>query len=266
MFLAHKKGLKLDGKSPVMLSGYGGFGISQTPTFSLGRAVWMELGGVYALANIRGGYEQGEPWHAAGIKLKKQQVFDDFIAAAEWLIAHHYTTSDRLGIEGKSNGGLLVAACLTQRPDLFAAAVPIIGVMDMVRFQKLSRNAWVEEYGSVENEAEFKALYAYSPLHHVRAGAHYPATFIITGAHDDVVAPAHSWKFAAALQAAQAGAEPILLRSQGDMGHGLTGVRVKDIAMSADELAFFVKELKVRFIAPAATNAPANQPVIAPGR
>jgi prolyl oligopeptidase len=260
MFVAHKKGMKLDGKNPTMLSGYGGFGISQTPSFTLGRAVWMEMGGIYALANIRGGYEYGEQWHAAGTKLKKQQVFDDFIAAAEWLITNHYTSSDKLGIEGKSNGGLLVGACLTQRPDLFAAAVPVIGVMDMVRFQKLSRNAWVDEYGSVENAEEFKALYAYSPLHHVHSCTHYPATFIITGDHDDVVVPAHSWKFAAALQAAQSGDEPILLRSQTNMGHGLTGVRMKDIGMSADVLAFFVKELKMRPIAPTATNAFTDQP------
>ena len=206
MFITYKKGLKLDGNNPTYLYGYGGFSISLTPAFSVGDLVWMEMGGVYAQPNLRGGGEYGEEWHQAGMKLKKQNVFDDFIAAAQWLIDNKYTSTPKLAIGGGSNGGLLVGAALTQRPDLFGAALPAVGVMDMLRFQKFTIGwAWVSDYGSSENAEEFKALYAYSPLHNIKPGASYPPTMVTTADHDDRVWPGHSFKFAAALQAAQGG-------------------------------------------------------------
>ncbi|MCA1576539.1 MAG: prolyl oligopeptidase family serine peptidase [Acidobacteria bacterium] len=244
MFITHKKGLKLDGNNPTVLYGYGGFDISLTPGFSVGNLVWMEMGGVYAQANLRGGGEYGEEWHQAGMKLKKQNVFDDFIAAAEWLIANKYTSTPKLAIFGGSNGGLLVGAAMTQRPDLFGAAIPAVGVMDMLRFQKFTIGwAWVSDYGSSDNADEFKALYAYSPLHNLKPGTSYPPTLITTADHDDRVWPGHSFKFAAALQAAQAGDAPVLIRIETKAGHGAGKPTSKVIEEIADRWAFLVKVL-----------------------
>jgi prolyl oligopeptidase len=205
-------------------------------------AVWMDMGGVLAVSNLRGGGEYGEEWHLAGTKLKKQNVFDDFIASAEWLIANKYTTSKRLAIQGGSNGGLLVGACMTQRPELFGAALPAVGVMDMLRFHKFTIGwAWVDDYGSSDDAAEFKALHAYSPLHNLKPGVEYPPTFITTADHDDRVVPGHSFKFAAALQAAHKGQNPVLIRIQTRAGHGGGKPTKMKIEESADELAFLVK-------------------------
>jgi prolyl oligopeptidase len=244
MFITHKKGIKLDGNNPTYLYGYGGFNASLTPAFSVSNLVWMEMGGVYAVPNIRGGGEYGEEWHQAGMKLKKQNVFDDFIAAAEWLIANGYTKPAKLAIGGGSNGGLLVGACMIQRPDLFAAALPAVGVMDMLRFPKFTIGwAWVSEYGSPENPEEFKALYAYSPLHNLKPGTAYPATLITTADHDDRVVPAHSFKFAAALQAVHAGDAPVLIRIETKAGHGAGKPTTKMIEEVADKWAFLVRTL-----------------------
>ncbi len=245
MFISHKKGLKLDGQNPTILYGYGGFNISLTPSFSPSTIVWMELGGVYAVPNLRGGGEYGEEWHQAGMKLNKQNVFDDFIAAAEWLIAQEYTASAKLAISGGSNGGLLVGACMTQRPELFAAALPAVGVLDMLRFHQFTIGwAWCSEYGSAENAAEFEALYAYSPLHNLKPGTAYPATLITTADHDDRVVPAHSFKFAAALQAAHAGDQPVLIRIETKAGHGAGKPTTKVIEELADRFAFLLKVLQ----------------------
>ncbi|MBI4326346.1 MAG: S9 family peptidase [Chloroflexi bacterium] len=247
MFITHRKGLKQNGRNPTFLFGYGGFNISMTPNFSVANLVWMEMGGVYALANLRGGGEYGEEWHRAGMKLNKQNVFDDFIAAAEWLIANNYTRSANLAIGGGSNGGLLVGAGLTQRPDLFGAALPAVGVMDMLRFHKFTIGwAWTSDYGSAENPDEFKALYAYSPLHHLRPGTVYPPTLVTTADHDDRVVPGHSFKFAAALQAAQAGPGPALIRIETKAGHGAGKPTAKVIEEAADKWAFLVRELKMK--------------------
>ncbi len=223
--------------------------------------VWMEMGGVYALPNLRGGGEYGEEWHKAGMKLKKQNVFDDFIAAAEWLIANKYTRADKLAIFGDSNGGLLVGATLNQRPDLFGAALPAVGVMDMLRFNKFTAGwAWTSDYGSPENPEEFKALSAYSPLQNVKPGTKYPATLITTGKpgtkypatlittgdHDDRVVPAHSFKYTATLQSAQAGAAPILIRIETRAGHGAGKPTSKVIEESAQRWAFLVRELRIQ--------------------
>lgn len=244
MFIVHKKGLKLDGTNPTYLYGYGGFGVSLTPSFSVSLLTWMEMGGVYAVPNLRGGGEYGEDWHQAGMKLKKQTVFDDFIAAAEWLIANQYTSSPKLAIGGGSNGGLLVGACMTQRPELFGAALPAVGVMDMLRFHKFTIGwAWISEYGSPENPEEFKALYAYSPLHNLKPGTAYPATLITTADHDDRVVPAHSFKFAAALQAAHKGDAPVLIRIETKAGHGAGKPTTKIIEEASDRWAFLVKTL-----------------------
>ena len=244
MFITHKKGLKLDGTNPTYLYGYGGFDISLTPAFSVGNLVWMEMGGVYAQPNLRGGGEYGEEWHQAGMKLKKQNVFDDFIGAAQWLIANKYTSTSKLAIGGGSNGGLLVGAALTQRPDLFGAALPAVGVMDMLRFQKFTIGwAWVSDYGSSDSPDEFKALYAYSPLHNIKAGTAYPATMITTADHDDRVWPGHSFKFAATLQAAQAGPAPILIRIETRAGHGAGKPTSKVIEEIADAWSFLVRSL-----------------------
>jgi prolyl oligopeptidase len=246
MFIIHKKGLKLDGHNPTYLYGYGGFNASLTPGFSVSNLVWMEMGGVYALPNLRGGGEYGEDWHQAGIKLKKQNVFDDFIAAAEWLIAHQYTSPAKLSIGGGSNGGLLVGACMTQRPDLFGAALPAVGVMDMLRFQKFTIGwAWVADYGSSDNPEEFQALYAYSPLHNLKPGTAYPATLITTADHDDRVVPAHSFKFAAALQENHKGAAPVLIRIETKAGHGAGKPTTKVIEEAADRWAFLVRTLEM---------------------
>jgi prolyl oligopeptidase len=247
MFITCKKGLKLDGRNPTYLYGYGGFDISLTPSFSVGNLVWMEMGGVYAQPSLRGGGEYGEDWHRAGMKLKKQNVFDDFLAAAEWLIANKYTSTPKLSIGGGSNGGLLVGAALTQRPDLFGAALPAVGVMDMLRFQKFTIGwAWVSDYGSSDNPEEFKALRAYSPLHNIRAGNVYPPTLVTTADHDDRVWPAHSFKFAATLQEAQAGPAAILIRIETKAGHGAGKPTAKIIEELADRWAFLVRVLDMR--------------------
>jgi prolyl oligopeptidase len=247
MFLVHKKGLKLDGTNPTLLYGYGGFNISLTPSFSIGRVAWLEMGGVYALANLRGGGEYGEDWHQAGTKLRKQNVFDDFIAAAEWLIAHHYTTPKKLAIQGGSNGGLLVGACMVQRPDLFGAALPAVGVMDMLRFHKFTIGwSWASDYGSSDDAEQFKALYAYSPYHNLAPGVKYPSTLITTADHDDRVVPAHSFKFAARLQEYQKGANPVLIRIETKAGHGAGKPTTKLIEEKTDELSFLAKELGVK--------------------
>ncbi len=246
MFITHKRGLRLNGRTPTYLYGYGGFNNSLTPGFSVAQAVWMEMGGVYAVANLRGGGEYGEEWHQAGTKLKKQNVFDDFISAAEWLIANKYASPNRLTIAGGSNGGLLVGAVLNQRPELFGAALPAVGVMDMLRFHKFTIGwAWTSDYGSADNREEFKALYAYSPLHNIKSGTRYPATLITTADHDDRVVPGHSFKYAATLQAAQAGQAPVLIRIETRAGHGAGKPTNKQIEETAQRFAFLVRELKM---------------------
>ncbi|HEY4954093.1 MAG TPA: prolyl oligopeptidase family serine peptidase [Gemmatimonadaceae bacterium] len=245
MFLTYRKGLKLDGNNPTLLYAYGGFNITTNPSFSALRLALLEQGVVYASANIRGGGEYGEKWHAAGMKLNKQNVFDDFIAAAEWLVANKYTSPARLAIQGASNGGLLVGAVANQRPDLFKVVIQQAGVMDMLRFQKFTIGwNWIPDYGSSDNEAEFKALRAYSPIHNVRDGAQYPATLITTADHDDRVVPAHSFKYAAALQAAQGGDNPILIRIDTRSGHGASNT-TKSIEQTADIYAFIFQNLGV---------------------
>ena len=244
MFIVHKKGLKLDGNNPTILWGYGGFNVSYSPSFSVSRVVWMEMGGVFVLANLRGGSEYGEAWHEAGMKLKKQNVFDDFIAAAEWLIANKYTSTPKLAIQGGSNGGLLVGAVLNQRPDLFGAALPAVGVMDMLRFPKFTIGwAWTSDYGSPDDPAEFKAIYAYSPLHNVKPGTKYPPVLVTTADHDDRVFPAHSFKYTAAMQAAQGGSAPVLIRIETKAGHGAGKPTTKIIQEQADIYGFLVKSL-----------------------
>jgi prolyl oligopeptidase len=247
MFISHKKGLALDGTAPTLLYAYGGFNISLMPEFAPSHVMWMEMGGVYAQASLRGGGEYGEAWHEAGTRVRKQNVFDDFISLAEWLITNRYTSAQKLAISGGSNGGLLVAACELQRPDLFGAVVAQVGVMDMLRFDKFTIGwAWKEEYGSPsEDEAEFAAIYKYSPLHNIRPGASYPATLITTADHDDRVYPAHSFKYTAALQAAQSGPNPILIRVETRAGHGAGMPLSKRIEATVDQYAFMAKELQV---------------------
>ncbi len=247
MFIVYKKGIKLDGTNPTLLYGYGGFNISLTPNFSVSRLVWLEMGGVYAVANLRGGSEYGEEWHEAGTKLKKQNVFDDFIAAGEFLIENKYTSSEKLAIQGGSNGGLLVGAVLNQRPELFAAALPAVGVMDMLRFHKFTIGwAWTSDYGSSENPEEFKAIYAYSPLHNIKADAKYPAVMVTTADHDDRVVPAHSFKYAATLQEKQSGDAPILIRIETKAGHGAGKPTSKIIEEQADIYGFLMKNLGMK--------------------
>jgi prolyl oligopeptidase len=244
MFLTYKKGLKLDGQNPTLLYAYGGFDISLTPGFSIPTVVWLEMGGIYAQPNLRGGGEYGEDWHLAGTKAKKQNVFDDFIAAAEWLIANKYTSTPKLAIRGGSNGGLLIGAMLTQRPDLFGATLPLVGVMDMLRFQKFTIGwAWTSDYGSSDNADDFKALYAYSPLHNLKPGTKYPPTLIATADHDDRVVPGHSFKFAATMQADQAGTAPVLIRIETKAGHGAGKPISKIIDQTADEWSFVAHNL-----------------------
>ncbi len=235
MIITHKKGIKLNGKNPTILYGYGGFNISLTPSFSIANAVWMEQGGIYAVPNLRGGGEYGKEWHDAGIKLKKQNVFDDFIAAAEYLIKKNYTSSDYLAIRGGSNGGLLVGATMTQRPELMKVALPAVGVMDMLRYHTFTAGAgWAYDYGTSEDDKEmFEYLYGYSPVQNVKEGVKYPATLVTTGDHDDRVVPAHSFKFAAELQEKQAGNNPVLIRIETKAGHGAG----KPTAMIIDEYA-----------------------------
>ena len=244
MFIVHKKGLKLDGTNPTLLYGYGGFSVSMTPSFSVSRIVWMENGGIFAMPNIRGGAEYGEEWHEAGTKLKKQNVFDDFIAAAGYLIENKYTQPSKLAISGGSNGGLLVGAVLNQRPELFGAALPAVGVMDMLRFHKFTiGRAWISDYGSSEDSVEFAALYAYSPIHNIRKNVKYPAVLVTTADHDDRVVPAHSFKYAATLQASQTGDAPVLIRIETNAGHGAGKPTSKQIDEAADVYGFLIKSL-----------------------
>lgn len=246
MFLSHKKGLRRDGTNPTLLWGYGGFNIPVQPSFKPVDLAWMEMGGIYAVANLRGGGEYGEQWHQSGTRANKQNVFNDFIAAAEWLIAEKFTTRNKLAIQGRSNGGLLVGACMTQRPDLYGACLPGVGVMDMLRFHKFTIGwAWVDDYGSSEHPEQFKSLFAYSPLHKIKSGTCYPPTLITTADHDDRVVPAHSFKFAAALQAAQSCDNPVLIRIETRAGHGAGKPTAKQIEEAGDELAFLVKVLKI---------------------
>jgi len=244
MFITYKKGLALDGSNPTVLYGYGGFNISLTPSFSVANLVWLEMGGVYAQPNLRGGGEYGEEWHQAGMLDRKQNVFDDFIAAAEYLIAQRYTSTPKLAIAGGSNGGLLVGAAMTQRPDLFGAALPAVGVMDMLRFHKFTIGwAWVTDYGSADSASQFPYLYKYSPLHNIRAGTKYPATLVTTADHDDRVVPGHSFKFTATLQATQAGPAPVLIEIETKAGHGAGKPTSKVIEEQADRFAFLVRNL-----------------------
>jgi len=246
MFLTYRKGLTLDGANPTYLYGYGGFDISMTPGYSAGIAGWLEMGGVYAVANIRGGGEYGRTWHDGGRLKSKQNVFDDFIAAAEYLIREKYTSAPKLAIGGGSNGGLLVGAVMTQRPDLFAAALPAVGVLDMLRFHKFTIGAaWMSDYGNPGVKEDFDVLIKYSPLHNIRPGTHYPATLITTGDHDDRVVPAHSFKFAAALQAAQGGPKPILISIETSGGHGAGKPIDKVIRERADQWAFLAATLGI---------------------
>jgi len=258
MFIVSKKGLKLDGSNPTLLYGYGGFNFALTPNFSPAYLAWMEMGGVFVEANLRGGGEYGEAWHEAGTKLKKQNVFDDFIGAAEWLVANKLTSPSKLAINGGSNGGLLVGAVMTQRPDLFGAAVPQVGVMDMLRFHKFTIGwAWTSDYGSSDNADEFKALLKYSPLHNLKPGSCYPATLITTADHDDRVVPGHSFKFAATAQAAQAGGNPVLIRIDTKAGHGAGKPTSKRIEEVADIYGFLSKSLKM--------GEPVSAPTVAAG-
>jgi prolyl oligopeptidase len=247
IFITHRRHLKLDGRNPTLLYGYGGFNIALTPQFSISRAMWLEMGGIYVQANLRGGGEYGQDWHKAGTKLKKQNVFDDFIAAAEYLIDKKYTSSKNLAIQGGSNGGLLVGACMTQRPELYGACLPAVGVMDMLRFQKFTAGRfWVDDYGSSDDPEEFKALYAYSPYHNLKKGVKYPATLVTTADTDDRVVPGHSFKFIAELQYCQGGPAPVLARIETRAGHGAGKPTTKMIEEVADQLAFLVKNLEMK--------------------
>jgi prolyl oligopeptidase len=247
MFISHRKDVVPDGNQPTMLYGYGGFNISMTPGFSITRLAWMEMGGIYAVANLRGGGEYGEEWHQGGTKLKKQNVFDDFIAAAEYLIDENYTNPDKLAIFGGSNGGLLVGAVVNQRPDLYGAAIPAVGVMDMLRFHQFTAGRyWTDDYGSADDPEEFEALYAYSPYHNVKEGTDYPAVMVTTADTDDRVVPGHSFKYAAAIQAAQGGNAPVLIRIETRAGHG-AGVPTEKIIQSyADQWSFLVDNLNMQ--------------------
>jgi len=247
MFIACKKGVKLDGANPTLLYAYGGFNISLPPAFSISRVAWMEMGGVYAQANLRGGGEYGEAWHQGGTKLQKQNVFDDFIAAAEWLINNKYTRSDKLAIQGGSNGGLLVGAVMTQRPELFGACLPAVGVMDMLRFHLFTEGrTWTEDFGSPDNPQHFKAILAYSPYHNIKAGTCYPPTLVTTADTDDRVVPGHSFKFISELQRAQSCDAPVLIRIETRAGHGGGMPVSKRIEETADLWAFLVKHLKMK--------------------
>ena len=239
MFLVYKKGIVLDGSNPTCLYAYGGFNINLTPSFALTTLPFLENGGVYAVANLRGGGEYGESWHKAGMLEKKQNVFDDFIAAAEFLIAEKYTSPAKLAIRGGSNGGLLVGACMTQRPELFKVALPQVGVLDMLRYHKFTVGwGWAVEYGSSDKATDFNYLIKYSPLHNIKAGTCYPATLITTADHDDRVVPAHSFKYAATLQAAQACSNPTLIRIESKAGHGAGKPTAKVIEEAADIWSF----------------------------
>lgn len=252
MMITYKKGTKMDGTNPTILYGYGGFNISLTPSFSIINAVWLEQGGIYAVPNLRGGGEYGKKWHKAGTQMHKQNVFDDFIAAAEYLIANKYTSSANLAISGGSNGGLLVGACLTQRPDLFKVALPAVGVLDMLRYHKFTAGAgWAYDYGTSEqSKAMFDYLRSYSPVHNVRQGVHYPATLVTTGDHDDRVVPAHSYKFIAELQKKQAGSNPVLIRIDKSAGHGAGKPTSKIIEEATDRYCFALYNMGKTFTKP----------------
>lgn len=246
MFIVHKKGVELNGQNPTWLYGYGGFNIPLMPAFNPIRLAWLEQGGIVAMANLRGGGEYGRKWHDAGRLLNKQNVFDDFIAAAEYLIHEKYTSSDKLAIHGGSNGGLLVGACMTQRPELFAVAIPAVGVLDMLRYEKFTIGyAWATDYGSVSEKQHFDNIIKYSPLHNLKPGTEYPATLIVTADHDDRVVPAHSFKFAAALQAAHVGDHPVLIRIDVDAGHGAGKPTSKVLDEYADIMSFMMYNMKV---------------------
>ena len=240
MIITYKKGIKKDGQTPTILYGYGGFNVSLTPSFSVSRAVWLQQGGILAVANLRGGGEYGKEWHDAGTKKQKQNVFNDFIAAGEYLIKNKYTSSEKLAIQGGSNGGLLVGAVMTQRPDLMKVALPAVGVLDMLRYHKFTAGAgWAYDYGTADESKEmFEYLKKYSPLHNVKEGVCYPATLITTGDHDDRVVPAHSFKFAAELQAKQKCQNPTLIRVEVNAGHGAGTPVSKVIEQTADIYAF----------------------------
>lgn len=250
MIITYKKGTPLNGKNPTILYAYGGFNVSLTPSFSIANAVWLEMGGIYAVANLRGGGEYGKKWHDAGTKMQKQNVFDDFIAAAEYLIAQKYTSSNFLAIKGGSNGGLLVGATMNQRPDLMKVALPAVGVMDMLRYHTFTAGAgWAYDYGTAEDsKAMFDYIKAYSPVHNVKAGVKYPATLVTTGDHDDRVVPAHSFKFAAELQAKQVGSNPVLIRIETNAGHGAGKPVSKTIEEAADLQAFTLYNMGVKTV------------------
>ena len=247
MIITHKKGINYDGTNPTILYGYGGFNVSLTPSFSISRAVWLEQGGVYAVANLRGGGEYGKVWHNAGTQMNKQNVFDDFIAAAEYLISENITSTNYLAVDGRSNGGLLVGAAMTQRPDLMKVALPVVGVLDMLRYHKFTAGAgWAYDYGtSDDSKAMFEYLKGYSPVHNVKQGVNYPATLVITADHDDRVVPAHSFKFIAELQDKHQGDNPVLIRIETNSGHGAGTPVSKQIEQSADIMAFTLYNMGV---------------------
>jgi prolyl oligopeptidase len=249
MFITAKKGIKLDGTNPVLMYGYGGFNIAMTPGFSVSNAFWMQQGGIYVVVNLRGGSEYGEDWHKAGMLEKKQNVFDDFIGAAEYLVANKYTNSNKLAISGGSNGGLLVGACITQRPELFKAALPAVGVLDMLRFHKFTVGwGWTVEYGNADSSKQFPFLYKYSPYHNLKPGTSYPAVMVTTADHDDRVVPAHSFKFAARLQEMHKGNNPVLIRIESKAGHGAGKPISKTIEELTDVWGFVMQNLDMKFI------------------
>jgi prolyl oligopeptidase len=248
MFITFKKGLKLNGNNPALLYGYGGFNIPMTPAFSISNAFFIEQGGIYVVVNLRGGNEYGEAWHKGGMLQNKQNVFDDFIGAAEYLIGEKYTNSGKLAIRGGSNGGLLVGAAMTQRPELFKVAIPQVGVMDMLRYHKFTIGwAWATEYGRSDKKEDFINLYQYSPLHNLKPGVKYPATLVTTADHDDRVVPAHSFKFAATLQADNDGTNPTLIRIETKAGHGAGKPTSKQIEEAADIWSFVMYNLGMDF-------------------
>jgi prolyl oligopeptidase len=251
MFITRKKTTRADGKNPTILYGYGGFNISLTPGFSISRIAWLEMGGIWAQANLRGGGEYGQAWHHGGRRAKKQNTFDDFIAAAEYLIKNKWTDSKHLAIKGGSNGGLLVGACMTQRPELFGACLPAVGVMDMLRFHKFTAwRYWVDDYGSPEKEEDFKILHTYSPYHNLKKDTKYPTTLITTADTDDRVVPGHSFKFAARLQEMHGGKAPVLIRIETKAGHGAGKPTAKIIEELADEYAFLTKVMDIKYEIP----------------
>jgi prolyl oligopeptidase len=246
MFITYKKGTTKNGKNPTILYGYGGFNISSNPSFSTARITWLEQGGIFCIANLRGGSEYGETWHEAGMRLKKQNVFDDCIAAAEYLIHNNYTSKDYLAVQGGSNGGTLVGAVINQRPDLFRVAIPQVGVMDMLRFHKFTIGwNWIAEYGSSDNASDFKNLYAYSPIHNVKPGINYPATLVTTADHDDRVVPAHSFKYAATLQEHYKGNNPVMIRIDVNSGHGASNLK-KGLETTADIYSFIFSNMNLK--------------------